>query len=70
MKPLSYKQEMGDPEKTCIREGPIGSCSIYYLYYFLPSACFGFSLPPLPTLVLFLVSKGRKLLLVILLSFF
>ena len=49
---------------------PQSHALFHNLYYFLPSACFGFSLPPAPLLVLFLVSKGRKLLFVILLFFF
>ena len=28
MKPISYKQEMGDMERICTREGSTGSCSV------------------------------------------
>ena len=31
MKPISYKQETGDTERICTREGPTGSCSISFL---------------------------------------
>ena len=43
MKPISYKEEMGDTERMCIWEGPTGSSSVsltnsYVLYFTVSSA--------------------------------
>ena len=31
MKPISYKQKMGDTKRFCTREGPTGSCLVSIL---------------------------------------